>query len=115
MGSLKLYKIGQIESSTAISIGLFDRMADFMNACSEHMAEHDLQLIVREIALRLSRHLREVLVGYSLKPPRVFNFERDTKFIVGDYDECQKLFADFGLFVNDEEAKANVFAAYTEC
>lgn len=112
---LKLYRIGRIPLTTAIRIGLFQRIADYMNTCSDYLREGDLQCIVREIALRLCRHFKEVLIGYSLKPPRVFNTEHDTKYIVGDYNECNKLFSDFGLFVNDDEKKENVFSSYSEC
>jgi len=64
-----------------------------------------LQIVVREMALRFSRHLQELLIGYSLKPPRVFREEEDVKYVVADYRECRKLFADFGLEIKDKHSK----------
>eukprot|EP01083_Nonionella_stella_P300771 1028553_1 len=107
---LKLYLHHRISSTTAIQIGLFQRIADYMNACSDHLSEADLQIIVREIAIRFARHMQEVLIGYSMKPPRVFEFEHDTPFIVQDFEECRKLFSDFGL--NDKDGSLHV---YYEC
>lgn len=94
---LKMYRHGHIESTTAMKVGLFQRIADDLNICSDYLREGDLQIMVREIAIRFARHLQELLIGYSLKPPRVFGAEHDTKHIVEDFEECKKLFYDFGL------------------
>ena len=94
---LKMYRHGHIESTTAMKVGLFQRIADDLNICSDYLRETDLQVMVREIALRFARHFQELLIGFSLKPPRMFNAEHDTKHIVDDFEECKKLFSDFGL------------------
>ena len=94
---LKMYRHGHIAESTAMAVGLFERIADSLNICSDYLREGDLQIMVREIAIRFARHVQELLIGYSLKPPRIFRAEHDTKFIVEDFEECKKLFYDFGL------------------
>jgi len=95
--ALKMYRHGRIPSTTAIKVGLFERVADFLNLCSDFLREGDLQEVVKEMAVRFARHLQELLIGYSLKPPRVFREIEDVKYVVADYRECRKLFADFGL------------------
>ncbi len=46
---LKLYIYGRIPSTTGVKIGLYQRIADYLNVCSDYLREKDLQLIVNEI------------------------------------------------------------------
>lgn len=94
---LKMYRRGHIAETTAMKVGLFQRVADDLNICSDYLREGDLRIMVREIAVRFARHLQELLIGFSSKPPRMYRADTDTKHIVDDFEECKKLFYDFDL------------------
>ncbi len=89
----QLYARGRVPSTTGKKLGLFDRIADFLNICSDHLTESDLTKIVCGVAHVFSQEMEKVFIG---KHRRLFTL-KDHELIAEDCQETLKLFSDFGL------------------
>ncbi|ETO23948.1 hypothetical protein RFI_13211, partial [Reticulomyxa filosa] len=89
--TFELYRPGTIESTTAIKLGLLEKLFEYLSRCDDYLRHKDLRAFTCCLASFYAKRMRQVLIGRTIRTFRL----QDNEVLEKDFDELFELLASF--------------------